>query len=442
MMIAEYSQPVTLTAGFARRDITPAIGGPALYGVTCFIDQIWDPLEVTALVLDDGEERVAIAGCDISEILEHPYREMTAEIGQAIGVRPERVWLNSSHTHSAPYLTTELQQLLDPYGLIAVDYDYVDQVCRALTEAMREASERAEPASLSIGRGRVERVASNRRVKLPDGKTIHRYARAPVEWRRLEEGLIDPDATVIRFDRKDGSTLGAIATYSCHPTAAGGDLHEWVSADLVGVAVRKVEPTLGAPILFMQGCAGDIGTGKWTEGTPAEDTQRMGERLAAGMLSALGSAQPVELGPLRAAEKRVDLELDPFPPLAEMEERLKKAAEGGVSGEVVAAGDALVVARRAEEIRRPLVGALSIGDLAISLLPGEVFLRLGLHIRDASPFQHTLVSAYNNVSLQYIPTADQFPEGEFEIAGGWRYVSPGQGERLAAGAAQLLSSLR
>jgi neutral ceramidase len=442
MMIAEYSRAVTLTAGFARRDITPTVGGPALYGVTCFIDQIWDPLEVTALVLDDGEERFAIAGCDISAILEHPYREMTAEIGKAIRISPERVWLNSSHTHSAPYLSTELQRLLDPYSLIAVDYDYIDQVCNALTEAMREATDRAEPVSLSIGSGRVERVASNRRVKLPGGRTIHRFARAPVEWRRLEEGLIDPDVTVVRFDRKDGSALGAIANYSCHPTAAGGDLHEWVSADFVGVALRQVEAIVGAPILFLQGCAGDIGTGKWTEGTAAEDTQWMGERLAAGMLAALGSAQPVRSGALRAAETRVHLELDPFPPLDEMEARLKKAAEGGVSGDVVAAGDALVVARRADEIRRPLVGALNIGDLAISFLPGEVFLRFGLQIRESSPFKHTLVSAYNNLSLQYIPTADQFPEGEFEVVGGWRYISPGEGEKLAAGAGQLLSSLR
>jgi hypothetical protein len=442
MMIAEYSQPVTLTAGFARRDITPAIGGPALYGVTCFIDQIWDPLEVTALVLDDGEERVAIAGCDISAILEHPYREMTTEVGKAIGVPPERVWLNSSHTHSAPYLSTELQQLLDPYGLIAVDYNYVDKVCEALTEAMREAAERAEPATLSLGRGLVQRVASNRRVKLPDGRTIHRYARAPVEWRRLEEGLIDPDVTVVRFERKDGMALGAITSYSCHPTAAGGDLHEWVSADFVGVAVRKVEPALGAPCLFLQGCAGDIGTGKWTEGTPAEDTQSMGDRLAAGMITALAAAEPVRSGELHARETRVDLELDPFPPLDEMEQRFKSAAEGGISSDVVAAGDALVVARRANEIRHASVGAVSMGDLAISFLPGEVFLGFGLQIQRSSPFAQTLVSAYNNLSLQYIPTADQFAGGEFEVVGGWRYIAPGAGETLAAGATELLSSLK
>lgn len=442
MMIAEYSHAVTLTAGFARRDITPAIGGPALYGVTCFINQIWDPLTVTALVLDDGKERVAIAGFDTCEILEHPYREMTAEVGKAIGVPPERVWLNSSHTHSSPYLSTELQQLLDPYGLTAVDYGYVDQVCKALTEAMRDAAERAEPASLSIGRGRVERVASNRRVKLPDGRIIHRYARAPVEWRRLEEGMIDPDVTMVRFDRSDGTAIGAIVNYACHPTAAGGDLHAWVTADFVGVALRKVEPTLDAPCLFLQGCAGDIGTGKWTEGTAADDTQSMGDRMAAGMLAALAAAEPVRSGELHAAQTRVELALDPFPPLDEMEQRLKKAAEGGVSGEVVAAGDALVVARRANEIRRPGVGALSIGDLAISFLPGEVFLGLGRQIKRSSRFAHTLVSAYNNVSLQYIPTADQFAGGEFEIDGGWRYVAQGAGETLATGASRLLSSLK
>ncbi|TMC46649.1 MAG: hypothetical protein E6J20_20825 [Chloroflexi bacterium] len=168
----------------------------------------------------------------------------------------------------------------------------------------------------------------------------------------------------------------------------------------------------------------------------------MGERLAAGMITALAAAEPVRSGELHARETRVDLELDPFPPLEEMEQRFKSAAEGGVSSDVVAAGDALVVARRANEIRHASVGAVSMGDLAISFLPGEVFLGFGLQIQRSSPFTHTLVSAYNNLSLQYIPTADQFAGGEFEVVGGCRYIAPGAGETLAAGATQLLSSLK
>ena len=44
-----------------------------------------------------------------------------------------------------------------------------------------------------------------------------------------------------------------------------------------------------------------------------------------------------------------------------------------------------------------------------------------------------IVTAYNDNSLQYIPTASAFPEGAYEVDGGWRYIAPGAGEALAAG---------
>ena len=67
-----------------------------------------------------------------------------------------------------------------------------------------------------------------------------------------------------------------------------------------------------------------------------------------------------------------------------------------------------------------------------SSCPGEVFLEHGLAIRAASPFAETIVAAYNDNTLQYIPTAAAFPEGEYEVDGGWRYIRPGEGERMAA----------
>ena len=88
-------------------------------------------------------------------------------------------------------------------------------------EAVAEAADRAVPAHVGVGRGLVERVAGNRRPKLPDGRTVHRYGRPPEDLRALPEGLIDPEVVVIRFDRPDGGAIGAILSYSCHPTASG-----------------------------------------------------------------------------------------------------------------------------------------------------------------------------------------------------------------------------
>ncbi len=50
--------------------------------------------------------------------------------------------------------------------------------------------------------------------------------------------------------------------------------------------------------------------------------------------------------------------------------------------------------------------------------------------------------AYNDNTLQYIPTAGAFADGEYEVDGGWRYIQAGPGERMAAEAVRLLSGLR
>ena len=62
-------------------------------------------------------------------------------------------------------------------------------------------------------------------------------------------------------------------------------------------------------------------------------------------------------------------------------------------------------------------------------------------IRADSPFKTTIVAAYDDNTIQYVPTAEAFPDGEYEVNGGWRYIQQGQGERLAASGTDLLRRL-
>ena len=78
-------------------------------------------------------------------------------------------------------------------------------------------------------------------------------------------------------------------------------------------------------------------------------------------------------------------------------------------------------------------------DVAVVLLPGEVFVELGLEIKRRSPFANTLVIELSNDNPAYIPTEKAFGEGSYEIVNS--RIAPGGGERMVAEALRLLDGL-
>ena len=433
-----------LRAGFARRDITQPLGTPSSLGLTVPVTEIWDQLLASACVVESGGERAAIVGVDLCGVLEGSHQAIRERVASATrgAIAADHVVVNVSHSHSAPYLSDELQELLRPFGLRIHDDDYAATLPGLVADAVVEAADRAVPVTVAVGRGRVDRVAGNRRPRRADGSVVHRWGRPPQELRDLPEGLIDPDVAVVRFAGA-GGPVGVLMTYACHPTASSEGIPHIVSADFPGHGRAALEREFGHPFVFLQGCAGDIGTGKWVAGTPWQDTVAMGARFANGVGGAIEAARPVDSAGLHVAVSEIALELDPFPPIAELERQLEAAVPGGDFAVIVAVGDALVVARRLEERRRARITALSFGpDLAFVDLPGEVFLEHGLAVRSGSPYRDTIVAAYNGNTLQYVPTKAAFPDGEYEVNGGWRYIRPGQGERMSARAVRLLEGLR
>ncbi|NLT77031.1 MAG: hypothetical protein GXX98_10950, partial [Planctomycetes bacterium] len=78
-------------------------------------------------------------------------------------------------------------------------------------------------------------------------------------------------------------------------------------------------------------------------------------------------------------------------------------------------------------------------DVAVVGLPGEVFVDLGLAIKQASPFATTLIIELCHDAPGYIPTRKAFAEGSYETVNS--RVAPGGGERMAEAAIGLLAQL-
>ena len=73
-------------------------------------------------------------------------------------------------------------------------------------------------------------------------------------------------------------------------------------------------------------------------------------------------------------------------------------------------------------------------------LPGEVFVELGLAIKQASPFKQTIViELANSVETAYLPTQAAFAGGSYEVTNST--TQPGSGEKLVEQALKQLGKL-
>src|SRR5207249_6801136 len=78
-------------------------------------------------------------------------------------------------------------------------------------------------------------------------------------------------------------------------------------------------------------------------------------------------------------------------------------------------------------------------DIAWVALPGEIFVELGLAIKNNSPFKHTIIAELANGSVGYVPTRRAYAQGNYEVVSA--RCAEGSGELLVAAALRLLREL-
>jgi neutral ceramidase len=163
-------------------------------------------------------------------------------------------------------------------------------------------------------------------------------------------------------------------------------------------------------------------------------------------------------GTLRVATATATLPVRPFPSREEGEARANEAREvlaglraAGASDDAIRdatwrakrlsqqAGHSRLTDGRAEV--QVELQAIGIGPAALLGAPMEVFGELGAAVAGGSPFPWTAVSGYSNGSTGYLPTAEAFESGGYEVEMASPYA-PEAGERFVAAAGDLLKRLR
>ncbi len=276
-------------------DVTPPIGGhPLIWLIPA--ETVEDPLLAKGVIIDDGNRRYVLCAIDWCGLSNSTHLLFRGKIARATGADIACVAVQTVHQHTAPYTDGDAQRLLNhtKNPPAYVDFPFLDKVTERLAASVREALDRMTPFDQAgIGESRVERVASNRRVKMPDGSIRARMARsADPELRALPEGRIDPMIKTVTLARS-GAPLVRLHYYATHPQSFYGDAR--VSSDVPGLARRRLEAKEGIPQIYFTGCAGDVTMGKYNDGT-LEARNLLTDRLYAAMEASAASTKylPVE----------------------------------------------------------------------------------------------------------------------------------------------------
>ena len=429
-----------LELGTAELNITPPLG-VSLAG--SFSDRkandVHDDLHVKTLVIGNGDTKLAIVVCDLILIERQdtdPAKEM---IQERCCIPPERVMIAATHTHTGPA----------PADILGVrrEEEYMLGVQRKIADSIALAIGRMEPVEWGFGVGSEKRLIGNRRYKMKHGGVqMNPGLGNPgcVE----PAGPIDPDVNVLCFRRPDDGTAGLLCNYSLHYVGGGNGLA--VSADYFAVFCEVIQKLMGERFqaILANACCGDINNTHVVGAVPRKT----------GPYN-----QMTHVATVLAAEALKVVEFMEFLPEAELGASMetltiKRRTPGGeelarIKRDLELAGRGMErYEQYAEEHERmkggptedeTYVNAMRIGDVAIVGLPGEIFVEVGLEIKEKSPFRHTFVVELANDWIGYIPTKRGFEGGGYEtwLARSSRAV-PAAAAMMAESAVRQLEKLK
>ena len=351
---------------------------------------VHDHLFHRIVAMDDGKTQFFLVSTDLAVISPSFYDGVARDLQKELGIEPLQVWWTMTHTHSAPEV--------GPAGLPAVfmgerykhepNLEYSAWVKSKLIEGIKEARAELEPARLGICWG-FAMANINRRGKDVEG---------PAFLGLNPDGPADRLIGLIRLEKADGKLLALIANYAMHGTVLGAENLQ-ISGDAPGVVAEYVEEKLGAPMLYVQGAAGNLAPiysvcPDFKSGRLSQFRVLLGDKILAANREMGPTTSEVELS---LGEKIVETPrkegLGWAPDLADY---LRKTSTG------------------ATVVRLPVRFLKINNDVAIWAAPLELFCEIAMDIRNRSPFPYTFYFGYCNGWLGYFPTKAEFAFGGYE----------------------------
>ena len=388
---------------FDRIDVTPE--GKGLIGFFAPEERVpmRDPLFARLFLLHDDNGDCLVISLDYGGLYCSAHDEWRKELARVMDIPEERVILHCLHQHDAPFINIEAVAELGK----ELDWKWFDLVRENVKKSALALKNKLQSVkSVGWSERRVQGYASNRRVLMEDGSTATRYSRCPdPQIREKPTGVIDPFLRTLAFFGPQDELLAAWSFYATHPQVANEGRR--FSADAPGEAMKLLaERYPGVMNSLFNGCFGNLTAGKYTSCDDLErNVRHFGKLLADAVDLNLQAMEKVEVEKFTWTREVFDF---PVRYLSE-DEMAERYRYHETVGAALSAGEKYGKTHG----EKYAVELLSLGDVRILFLNGELFVEYQLFAQSLIPDRKLAVVGNCGDTFYYIGTAEALsnPEG-------------------------------
>lgn len=447
-------------AGASQVDITPPLG-TLINGdfITHFAHTIHDPLYVKALVMERGQNVLALVIVDICAMAKDFVDEVKSRIEDETGIPPSHVLISSTHTHAAG----SVESLL----LGAADLPYRKKLPGLIVASVVEAKAKMNPARIAFGSADAPEHVVCRRFFMKEGYV----ARNPVSGgldkvktnpagdedqivKRVSQ--MDTQVGFMAVQSKDHQWISLVANYSMH--YVGDWENGTITADYFGFFSKYIKENIQASDDFVcmmtNGTSGEANIWDFLapDRYPKEHFAKsslIGKDLADKVTGALGQLEWEENPDLAGLYSEISLDVD-----KPSEQMLAHASEIVRTADLenvkiineetlrkIYAREQILLNEYPDTIPFP-VQLLRIGSGLIGGLGGEFFAETGLYLKSVSKKNYFTITLANGY-VGYVPPAHEMALGGYET---WRcrtsHLKPSAEDNVRKEMAGLLKQIR
>lgn len=387
-----------MRGSFYESDITPPLGG-YMWGYYCkrIADDVAERLYAKALVVENDGNIAAMVAIDACTLTPEIHDIVTKRIYDYTGIKPESVSISATHTHKGVPISDS------PDINCFADETYRDVCYRLIADSVILAYKRLgdEDVEVSYGTCKVEGIASTRNGLLDDGTYCTHIRGRDNVVRTI--GEVDDSLNIITFT-KNGKKIGSVINFSCHPDCTGGrDMH--YSGDYAAIVSKILKEKYGNDFvsLYVTGACGNINTSGNINGPLYY--KDIGNKLAVEAFKLIENSVTVS-GDVSVCKELIRIKRR-MPDDASLDKIYDKDTHRPIA-ETWLTNYLYYKATNMDEYSDLYIQTIKIGDVAICLLPGEIYAATGLKIKSASPYSKTVVVENSNCYCGYVPSREFF----------------------------------